>query len=144
MQQAAITSARLRKFRAASFLLVVLAAPAGAADYFMYRDGAGRLTIGNQPPPAAAEIVKKYDWTDVTDAEIARTERENSAIAARNLERERIEAQQRLATAMEERSRIEQPARIEINEAIASTSSLTLAPRRRPSPLPVPPRRARG
>jgi hypothetical protein len=80
--------------------------------YYIYKDARGVVTIANRLPEkgdspqrsaqeggqSPIEILKRYDWPEATDAEIARTERENSAIAARNFEREKLAAAERLAT----------------------------------------------
>lgn len=89
----------------AILIAALLFTDAGAADYFIYKDAAGKVTIGNQAPPAALKnSVKRYDWQDASEAEIAQTARENSAVEARNFERERLAAQERLAAAIAEQN----------------------------------------
>ena len=110
-------------------MTILAAGAAFGADYYIYKDGAGRTVIGNQTSPASAEILKRYDWPDATDAEIAQTAQENRAIAAANLERDRIAATEKLAAAIAERNAIERPGlRIEINEASVSTSQIVQRP----------------
>jgi hypothetical protein len=115
-------------------LLAALSAPLPAiADYYIYRQVDGRIVIANQTPPANAEIVKRYNWRDATDAEIAATEKANRVIASQNLDRDRIAATNKLASAIAEQNARNAGTRIEINDASASvsSSSITVAPRRR-------------
>ena len=88
-----------------------------AADYYIYNDAAGKTWIGNQTPPATATVVTHYDWIDATDAEIAQTARDNRAVAAANLARDRVAAQDKLA------------------EAIIQANVLARAPAATPAPI---------
>jgi hypothetical protein len=88
-------------------LIGISSAGAGEEDgrsmlrpYYIYRDASGGIVIGNQTPPAGAAIIKRYDWIDATDAEIAQTARDNRAAEARLMERERILAADKLAGAI--------------------------------------------
>ena len=81
-------------------MTLLIAGAVHAADYYIYKDSAGRLIVGNQMPPAGARIVKHYDWVDATDAEIAAAARENRAVEARLMERDRIAAQDKLGNAI--------------------------------------------
>lgn len=101
---------------------------AGAAEpqilpYYIYRDVGGRTVISNRTPPPTAQNIKRYDWTEATDAEIAQTMRENRAVEAINLERERIAATEKLAAAITAaNARTREPARIEVNQVTVTPS----------------------
>ncbi len=83
-------------------------ASAIAADYFIYKDADGKTVLSNQTATALLQaqgdrgltIVKRFDWVDATDAETAQTARDNRAIAAANFERDRVAAQDKLASAI--------------------------------------------
>lgn len=72
--------------------LALCAAPAIGADYFIYRDGAGKIILSNLAAvdrplgraPGELTVVKQYDWRDASDAEIAATERANQITARTN------------------------------------------------------------
>ena len=56
-------------------LLWLLSSSAQAADYYIYKDVEGKITISNKQLPL--QVVKHYDWQDATDAEIAATQKAN-------------------------------------------------------------------
>jgi hypothetical protein len=59
--------------------LVFSASLAHGAEYFIYRDPAGRIVLSNTTPPPEAEILKRQELQDVSDEEVrAAREREHS------------------------------------------------------------------
>ena len=59
--------------------LVFSASLAEGAEYFIYRDPAGRIVLSNTTPPPEAEILKRQELQDVSDEEVrAAREREHS------------------------------------------------------------------
>jgi hypothetical protein len=59
--------------------LVFSASLAEGAEYFIYRDPAGRIVLSNTTPPAEAEILKRQELQDVSDEAVrAAREREHS------------------------------------------------------------------
>ena len=67
-------------------LVAIVCGDALGAEYFIYRDSTGKIVVSNDKPPEGSTIVKRYDWRDATDAEIASTEKSNRELA-RELER---------------------------------------------------------
>ena len=59
--------------------LVFSASLAEGAEYFIYRDPAGRIVLSNTTPPPEAEILKHQELQDVSDEAVrAAREREHS------------------------------------------------------------------
>ena len=56
-------------------LLLLVIQSAHAADYYVYKDAEGKITISNKQLPLP--VIKHYDWQDATDAEIAAVQRAN-------------------------------------------------------------------
>ncbi len=81
-------------------MVLFLAGTAGAADYYMYRDGAGRTVLSNTVPPASARIMARQDLPDATAAEIAATETANRETARHNALRDLAESYERLTEAV--------------------------------------------
>jgi hypothetical protein len=65
-----------------------------AGDYYIYRDGAGRIWLSNEDPrnkdesaarrPDDVTIVKQYQWQDVTDEQLAASAAAERALAEAN------------------------------------------------------------
>jgi hypothetical protein len=52
---------------------------AQGAEYFIYRDPAGKIVLSNVTPPAGAEVLQRHDLQDVSDEAVrAAREREHS------------------------------------------------------------------
>jgi hypothetical protein len=73
-----------------SFLLYVFTSMAWvgvstAGDYYVYRDGSGKLVISNTTPPTGSKIIRQETLPEVTDQQIAeaRAREENTAIENR-------------------------------------------------------------
>ena len=67
------------------------------AEYFIYRDAAGRIVLANETPPPGAEIVQRHELQDVSD-EAVRAAREHEEFFWRRLKDEQLaESNQRLA-----------------------------------------------
>ena len=70
---------------------------AQGAEYFIYRDPAGKIVLSNVTPPPAAEIVQRHELQDVSD-EAVRAAREHEEAFWRRLKDEELaESNQRLA-----------------------------------------------
>ncbi|MDH3442555.1 MAG: hypothetical protein OEN50_01405 [Deltaproteobacteria bacterium] len=81
-------------------IVLFLVGTAGAADYFMYRDGGGKTVLSNIAPAATARIMARHDLTDATAAEIAATETANRETARLNALRDISNSYDRLAEAI--------------------------------------------
>lgn len=116
---------------AIALVVCVFSTTARAADYYVYKDAAGRTVLSNQTPPPGATIVKRYDWADASHAEIAATERANREISRINATRELVESNKRLAAEM--RMAREQGApqvHVEVNSVDAASATAVVSPRR--------------
>lgn len=68
-----------------------------SAEYFIYRDPAGRMVLSNVTPPPGAEIVQRHELQDVSD-EAVRAAREHEESFWRRLKDEQLaESNERLA-----------------------------------------------
>jgi hypothetical protein len=77
--------------------LVLSASLGEGAEYFIYRDPAGRIVLSNVTPPPGAEIVQRHELQDVSD-EAVRAAREHEESFWRRLKDEQLtESNQRLA-----------------------------------------------
>jgi hypothetical protein len=77
--------------------LVFSASLAQGAEYFIYRNPAGKIVLSNVTPPAGAEIVRRHELQDVSD-EAVRAAREEEQSFWRRLKDEQLaESNQRLA-----------------------------------------------
>ena len=67
------------------------------AEYFIYRDPAGKIVLSNVTPPPGAAVVQRYELQDVSD-EAVRAAREHEESFWRRLKDEQLaESNQRLA-----------------------------------------------
>ena len=77
--------------------LVLSASLAEGAEYFIYRDPAGKIVLSNVTPPPGAEIVQRHELQDVSD-EAVRAAREHEESFWRRIKDEELaESNQRLA-----------------------------------------------
>ena len=59
--------------------LVFSASPAQGAEYFIYRDPAGKVVLSNITPPSGAEAIKRHNLQEVSDEAVrAALEQEHS------------------------------------------------------------------
>jgi hypothetical protein len=61
------------------FLFLGLAAvtPGQAEDYYIYQTPNGALVISNKEPPPGSKIIKRHNWTEVTDSELPQSQPPN-------------------------------------------------------------------
>ena len=77
--------------------LVSTASLGEGAEYFIYRDPAGKIVLSNVTPPPGAEIVQRHELQDVSD-EAVRAAQEHEESFWRRLKDEQLaESNQRLA-----------------------------------------------
>ncbi len=112
--------------------LAPLASTASAADYFIYKDSAGRTVLSNQKPSAGATAIRRFELPDATDAEIAATRRENAATARLNALRDLADSNRQFAREMQmAREQGAPQVHVEVN-SVDAASATALVPSRRP------------
>ena len=126
--------------------IVLLAAGISqAGDYYIYRDGAGRIWLSNEDPRNNAEsaarhpddvtIVKQYQWQDVTDEQLAASAAAERALAEANALRDVATNTKRLANEVDlAAAQLERLQPNQVNEPIIVVQ--TVRPRRF-SPPPI-------
>lgn len=77
--------------------LVLSASVAHGAEYFIYKDPAGRVVLSNVAPPPAAAIVGTYELPEATDEELRRAREVEERFWQELRDERRAEAQERLA-----------------------------------------------
>ena len=81
--------------------LVLSASLGEGAEYFIYRDHAGKIVLSNVTPPRGAELVQRHELQDVSD-EAVRAAQEHEESFWRRLKDEQLaESNQRLAESKE-------------------------------------------
>lgn len=126
--------------------IVLLAAGISqAGDYYIYRDGAGRIWLSNEDPrnnagsaarrPDDVTIVKQYQWQDVTDEQLAASAAAERALAEANALRDVATNTKRLANEVDLAvAQLERLQPSQVNEPIIVVQ--TVRPRRL-SPPPI-------
>jgi Domain of unknown function (DUF4124) len=83
-------------------IVLFLAGTAAAADYYVYRNGGGRMVLSNIAPPGSAEVVAKHALTEATAEEITATAKANQETQNLNLASDLVNSRVRLELAYSE------------------------------------------
>jgi hypothetical protein len=77
--------------------LVLSASLCEGAEYFIYRDPAGKIVLSNVTPPPGAEVIKREELQDVTDEEVRAAREREHAFWQRLNDEELAESNRKLA-----------------------------------------------
>lgn len=95
------------------------------ADYFILRSPTGAITLTNLAPPATAQIVKRFAWPDVSDAQVAESQRRDELFWLGLKLEQLAESNDRLAAALQNAERQAGPS-IEVNQVTVNLAPLVL------------------
>lgn len=117
----------------------LLPAAVSAADYYIYKDAAGRTILSNLPADRVGannhsplRVEKKYQWSETTDAEIEQARIDNAATARVNALRDLASSNAQIAREMRmAREQSAQAPRIEVNTIDVNQATTVLGDRSR-------------